>query len=498
MESILDLSSSEARKFFLDQKSYCNINLPTYFDFQPLIDAIADSGFVPEATPLKLEKLFTQSFKKEKADDVNFQFYANKDGEFAWRRLQLINPIAYVYLVFQITKDSNWKLILKRFKFFQKNPLITCCSIPISKFESNNKADNVMGWWQDVEQKSIELSMDYTYMFVTDISNCYGSFYTHSIAWAIHGEEYAKKHQKETNLGNIIDSVISHISYGQTNGIPQGSVLMDFIAEIILGYVDSLLSIRLRQEKVDNYRILRYRDDYRIFTNEKEMAIKIAKLLTEVLAEVNLTINASKTSISDNIIHDSVKHDKMSFLEKNEPDTVQKRLLILHKMSLDFPNSGSVEKGLAKVADSLSLVQLAKENLESILAILVDISFRNPRTYPIVVVLIGKILPILKAEQVKEVFRQIDKKFSRLPNTEFLLVWLQRLIIKERGGKTSKNKLCQYTMQLKRWGKSSVKIWKIKDNFKRIFNDNPIVSVDEINRMPQIPKSEEVKLFWHY
>ena len=188
MESILDLSSSEARKFFLDQKSYCNINLPTYFDFQPLIDAIADSGFVPEATPLKLEKLFTQSFKKEKADDVNFQFYANKDGEFAWRRLQLINPIAYVYLVFQITKDSNWKLILKRFKFFQKNPLITCCSIPISKFESNNKADNVMGWWQDVEQKSIELSMDYTYMFVTDISNCYGSFYTHSIAWAIHGE----------------------------------------------------------------------------------------------------------------------------------------------------------------------------------------------------------------------------------------------------------------------------------------------------------------------
>ena len=273
---------------------------------------------------------------------------------------------------------------------------------------------------------------------------------------------------------------------------------MDFIAEIILGYVDSLLSIRLRQEKVDNYRILRYRDDYRIFTNEKEMAIKIAKLLTEVLAEVNLTINASKTSISDNIIHDSVKHDKMSFLEKNEPDTVQKRLLILHKMSLDFPNSGSVEKGLAKVADSLSLVQLAKENLESILAILVDISFRNPRTYPIVVVLIGKILPILKAEQVKEVFRQIDKKFSRLPNTEFLLVWLQRLIIKERGGKTSKNKLCQYTMQLKRWGKSSVKIWKIKDNFKRIFNDNPIVSVDEINRMPQIPKSEEVKLFWHY
>jgi hypothetical protein len=29
---------------------------------------------------------------------------------------------------------------------------------------------------------------------------------------------------------------------GQTNGIPQGSVLMDFIAEMVLGYIDECLS----------------------------------------------------------------------------------------------------------------------------------------------------------------------------------------------------------------------------------------------------------------
>lgn len=498
MESILDLSAKEARKFFLDQRSYCNISLPTYFNFQPLLNAIADSNLIPETNPSKLEKLFAYSFQKEKSSDVNFQFYANKDGEFAWRRLQLINPIAYVYLVFQITEEHNWKLLLKRFKDFQKNSLITCCSIPISKHESNNKTDNIMSWWQDIEQRSIELSMDYTYMFVTDISNCYGSFYTHSIAWAIHKEEYAKNHRKEVNLGNMIDAIISHISYGQTNGLPQGSVLMDFIAEIILGYADLLLSKALKKEKVSDYRILRYRDDYRIFANEKEIAIKIAKLLTETLAKLNLVLNANKTLVSDNIIHDSVKHDKIHMISKAEPETIQKKLLAIHKLSLDFPNSGSVDKYLGRVADSLTPTQLANENLDAIVSILVDIAFRNPRTYPMVIVLIGKILPILNNEQAGNLFQRIDKKFQRLPNTEFLDVWMQRLIIKDKRRRAPNNKLCKYAKQVRCGRFPTIKIWKVQSSFDRIFRDNPIVDINLINRMPQTPETKEVKLFWHY
>ena len=37
------------------------------------------------------------------------------------------------------------------------------------------------------------------------------------------------------------------MSYRQTNGIPQGSVLMDFIAEIVLGYADYLFSIKMKE-----------------------------------------------------------------------------------------------------------------------------------------------------------------------------------------------------------------------------------------------------------
>ena len=40
------------------------------------------------------------------------------------------------------------------------------------------------------------------------------------------------------------------MTYGQTNGIPQGSSLMDFIAEIILGYADTQLVKKLKGRKL--------------------------------------------------------------------------------------------------------------------------------------------------------------------------------------------------------------------------------------------------------
>ena len=64
---------------------------------------------------------------------------------------------------------------------------------------------------------------------------------------------------------------------GQTNGIPQGSVLMDFIAEILLGYIDEILTEQLNTAHIVNYKILRYRDDYRIFVNNPDEGEKILK-----------------------------------------------------------------------------------------------------------------------------------------------------------------------------------------------------------------------------
>ena len=178
-------------------------------------------------------------------EDVNHNFLNNKDGKFAWRPFQLIHPALYVSLVHQITEKENWKFILKRFKEFQRNPKIICTSIPIeSNSKLSDKAQTIKNWWQGIEQKSIELALDFEYVLHTDIADCYGSIYTHSVVWALHTKETGKRERdNHALLGNIIDKKhLQAMSFGQTNGIPQGSILMDFIAEILLGYIDSLVS----------------------------------------------------------------------------------------------------------------------------------------------------------------------------------------------------------------------------------------------------------------
>jgi RNA-directed DNA polymerase len=77
-------------------------------------------------------------------------------------------------------------------------------------------------------------------------SDCYGSLYTHSISWALHGLEDSKNRKgKNPLLGDKIDFHIRAGRYGQTNGISQGSVLMNFVAEVVLGYVDEQINIAL-------------------------------------------------------------------------------------------------------------------------------------------------------------------------------------------------------------------------------------------------------------
>lgn len=49
---------------------------------------------------------------------------------------------------------------------------------------------------------------------------------------------------------------------------------------------------------MSQYKIIRYRDDYRVFSNSKEEVEKIALILQNVLAELNFQINNSKTRIT--------------------------------------------------------------------------------------------------------------------------------------------------------------------------------------------------------
>ena len=308
MTRILDLNHVNARAFLLTEESYFNFDLPTYYVFENLLHSVSNYIGSQELSALYSTYNNGQGQAKRNLpadfENVNYKFLNNRDGKFAWRPFQLIHPVLYVSIVNKITEQENWNLIVARFVQFQTNPKIRCYSIPLrSENQQSDKASSISKWWEGIEQQSLELALKYEYVLHTDISDCYGSIYTHSVPWAIHTKHIAKVHRRNLNLiGNLIDKHLQDMAFGQTNGIPQGSVLMDFIAEMVLGYVDLELSERIQHADIQDYEIIRYRDDYRIFSNNPQTTEHITKLLTEILIELGMRLNAQKTIVSNNII----------------------------------------------------------------------------------------------------------------------------------------------------------------------------------------------------
>ena len=256
--SIIEMTGEEAKRFFLRSKNYCDIDLPVYFDFQPILDEISNElkkGWSLNEKCSNISKgkinLITHP---EKQKNVNYKLYSNKDGKYAWRPLQIINPFVYVVLVNLITEDDNWKIICSKIRKIRKNKSIICYSLPFDEKESEvERKDIIINWWKEIEQQSIKMSIDYQYMLNTDITDCYGALYTHAISWALHGIEVAKeKGNRGKLLGDKIDTILRWSTYNQTNGIPQGSVLMDFIAEIVLCYADETLVEKIKEYNTAN------------------------------------------------------------------------------------------------------------------------------------------------------------------------------------------------------------------------------------------------------
>ena len=277
-KNVLDLTNEEAKKFFLSEERYFTFDLPKYFTFNKILEKLSKkldskklSEFYSDNKNGNQQRI--EEIKKNNPsffEDINYKLFNNKNGEYSWRLFQLIHPALYVSLVHDITKEENWKIILGKFK---EKSIIECVSIPVVKSEKQKteKVEQILTWWEKVEQKSISLSLDYNYIFHTDIVDCYGAIYTHSISWALHTKEIAKKKRNNKKMiGNIIDRHLKDMANGQTNGIPQGSILMDFIAEIVLKYSDLELSKKLEALEDKDFKIIRYRDDYRIFVNNPE------------------------------------------------------------------------------------------------------------------------------------------------------------------------------------------------------------------------------------
>ena len=546
--NILHLDFNQAKQFFLKEESYINLDLPPYIQFKnllleldKLLSAKKDINNLKKNVPRKDNPSKNRNLEPKEFDNVNYKLYHNKNGKYSWRPFELIHPLLYVNLINTITEQSNWDTILKRFKRLNRRTQIECMSMPIvSENDKSDKANQILEWWKNIEQKSLELGLEYKYIYHTDISDCYASIYTHSIPWALHSKRVSKQ-KKSSLIGDRIDTQIQAMAFGQTNGIPQGSVLMDFIAEIVLNYADLLLTLKLRKIKKSKFKIIRYRDDYRIFVNDLSVAEDIVKNLTEVLMELGLKLNSSKTESFDNVIANSIKVDKLNWLMiKDNNISLQKKLLLLHKYSLEHTNSSILCQELqnifniinkkttiniifflksltySKTKPTINLIEQTfqpnkfyyalkkrknkfqkNENIIVLLSIIVDIAFLNPKSYATSSAIISQLLEYIEENKRRELIGKILKKFSTIPNTGYMEIWLQRAVRKyQENFRTSLYNLKEPICNLV--DGEDVKLWEndwLNNDANTIFNDNSIINKDILNNLPFIIKWNEVSLF---
>lgn len=483
---IIELSSKDALDALMSHDFYCTTELPEYFDFSGVlkyaVESIGDKS---------LDECVNGDCQPESLHGVNLDAITNKDGRYAVRPLTLANPFLYYMLVRDICSEQAWAAIKECFKLFG-NERITACAIPMVKIddkpESFKGATSILNWWNSMEQRSIELSLKYGYMFITDITNCFGQINPESIGWALARKDTPHETAENSKLASVIQRYLRAMQEGKNIGIPQGSALFSLIAEIILGYTDMLLAQEITKAKEEGtlpidleYEILRYVDDYRIFCNNRDALEKISYLLQHILEKFNFRMNPSKTRTSSELITDTIKPDKAFYIfntpieskqtykddeghERKERgydfDGFQKHLLFIYEFSKRFPNSGQlvtqleafskrVEEQLStktisyeEVSINLETGETVKEkktkeqkghlwgNISAMVAISVEIAANNLRAANNALKIASQLLSDMRPEdqqKKKEIIGLIYKKLYRIPNSAFLQVWLQNI-----------------------------------------------------------------------
>lgn len=478
-QCILELSSKKAMDALMTSDLYCTTELPEYFDFSGVLRYAMDS--VGEKS---LDECLNGDCLPESVHGVNLDVITNKDGRYAVRPLTLANPFLYYMLARDICSEKAWEAIRECFKLFA-NEHITACAIPMVKVDDKAEpfkgATSILNWWNSMEQRSIELSLKYRYMFITDITNCFGQINPESIGWALARKGTRHETSENTELAFAIQRYLRAMQEGKNIGIPQGSSLFSLIAEIVLGYTDMLIAQEIAEEQEKGnltngleYEILRYVDDYRIFCNDREALDKISYMLQRILERFNFRMNSSKTRTSSELITDSIKPDKAFYIfntpieskqtykdveghERKERgydfDGFQKHLLFIYEFSKRFPNSGQLVTQLEafseRVENQLSPKTISYnglfidveietknrkghlwENISTMVAIAVEIAANNLRAANNALKIASQLLSDMRkedAQKKKEIIDLIYKKLIRIPNSAFLQVWVQNI-----------------------------------------------------------------------
>ncbi len=432
--TILSLDSDAVMNLMLKNEQYCNFELPEYFNFEKLLEhARQVLGDSPADEVIANRDALMSAH-------LNVEFLKNKDGKYGVRPFTLTNPYLYYLLVRSLCGAASWPLLQGHFEACQV-PGIKVCAIPVVPQEREPFANStqILNWWNSMEQRSIELAMQYRYMFVTDLTNCYGTINLDSIGQALQRRGTQRLTGDCDALAGEVTQLLRHLRHGQNIGVPQGSVVYDLVAEVVLCYADLLLHETLEGMQIssDSYTILRYRDDYRVFCNSESRLEQISYALQSVLEQLNFRMNVGKTRIATDLISASIKPDKLYLMGdvKQHYTTVQKQLVAMLLFGRKFPNSGQLKRmfnTLDKRVKSMAVnkpMKLAVENFAVLASLLVHIAVENVTSAHYALRTLSLLLRLLGPEKSPALVQQVYDRLIQLPNGSYTQLWLQHLTL---------------------------------------------------------------------
>lgn len=532
-KNILSLNHTEAMDFFLKSEQYHGFELPEYFVFDDLLQNVKNAiGETP------YEECLQEDMSPAQLPDVNLDILLNKDGRYAVRPIILANPFLYYFLVREICNEQSWTVIKHLFEKFNV-PHITSCALPVipKEREPFHKSTTILNWWSSMEQRSIELSLEYRYMFVTDITNCYGSVNPQAFDWvfSFKGTEYETEHVNP--IAKNIQKYLRAFQQGRNIGIPQGSAIFDFVGEIILGYSDLLRHEAIQREGITApYEIIRYRDDYRIFCNDKDEFEKISYILQHVLERLNFRMNSKKTKISNSIVTDAVKPDKLAYIY-NTPifnkkgcdfDSFEKHLLYILMFARQYPDSGSIktmfsdidkriEDWLKPYEEEVTTIPILEDDepktekitkqrrlvggsVRAMSAVCAQIALENVGCCHYALRVLSRMVDSLKDEKEKSaIISLVYSKLCNQPNSDYNQLWLQNITYQQ----DKKNGTSPYEMRLCRVvaGDKNVELWNnewVKPSLTSEIKYDNVIDKDTLKNVTPIITFRETRRYNEY
>lgn len=229
--------------------------------------------------------------------DIPAENHLYPKSESTKRFLQVVHPSSYLTL--RRVLNDNWN------KLFPKKSSVIVSLSRIESVDSKNmhhfEKHGSTIILKRVKEQRLKLRakqrMEGSYLLQMDISNFYGSIYTHSLPWALVGRPTARANKSDNKVWyNQIDKAIRSGQNGQTIGIPVGPAASLLLGEIVLTALDKTIEEALEKQEIEfvGFRIV---DDYELVFKEEFHCKEALNTIQRLLQGYGLTLNANKTKI---------------------------------------------------------------------------------------------------------------------------------------------------------------------------------------------------------